>query len=355
MNDPLGHLLMFRIPSVLYSRKELTKAFEDNDIPTHPLPRPARLDKSFNKACSIVKGRWKKQVDSNGNEVRVTITPVESNEKYIQKDVVQECVRASLDTDGKYINEFNGSVIKLILRKDIAKATPESDTDRINKVMQIQTGGKTPDELKKDGTWAPGIDYADIAQDVIDTLDKLQNKVDDMAVRKAVRTTIEGYCYGNIYLGFRGVYLIPHDQEGRMNKLKKALSDLGIFCHSVPIIDTADQRKQLQHYLSNDLIRDINDFIVELEDNITSGFKRKDTKARMRRELHRYSTMVSNFSPNMTNKSEAQKLTGAVTKARIKFGATEKATELTKKRREKENIRKEESSSHVKHTHRSIV
>ena len=336
--DAFGHLVFQRIPTRLYSLKEVRQAFHDEGVPITHIPKGRDPVKAFQKACTKIARQWKNQTDSNGNSVRVSVTQVEDNERYIQRDIVQETVKGTIGVDNYAQNTFVGSIAKMILRKSVLQSTDADDPKRIMKAMVMQTNGKTAAQLVADGTWAPCIDYAAMMDEIITMTESMsKNVVDDQAVRKALIPTLKGFCSATAYMDFRGVMIVPDGKMGNLRKVMRAVTKLGIMIHSVPIYEDGDSTGEVIKYLTQTFSDDMA-VLREQMGNETS-FRRKPVREKVIREVKQFEDMVNQYKdacPEDVQKTlgkELMKTTMALDEAKQKKKVEDKRREAEKKRK----------------------
>jgi len=334
-----GHLVFQRIPTQLYDLGKVKQAFEDAGIPTHHIPHSRGMADAFAKACSKTARSWKNQTDATGKDIRVRITAVENNDDYLQRDIVQETVRGKQGKDNYAQNTFVGSVLKLIFRKQVASTVSADDKQKMRKVVSVQMNGKTPAQLVKDGTWAPGIDYGAMAHEIITLAETMcENTVDDQAIRKTMIATLKGHAAAVPYMDFRGVMLVPDGKSSEMKAISRAANDLGIMMHSVPIYESADVVKEMVGYLAKEFISDME--VLREQVGTETSFRRKDARAKMKREISRFEELVREYESSCP-KDVRLTLQKELFKTKMTLDTAEKDREIAAMRAESAKIRKQ--------------
>jgi hypothetical protein len=336
----IGYLFLYRVPSRIYSRDEITNVLtgsaygalchrDSNGKPVVPyLPSAPHDADAFRKACAIVGKEFRQVKDKYQRTVKIRITDVNSDNQYIQKDIVQEIVKAKTLTGlGLHQNEITESIAKITFRHRI----PGDITQK----LKIHPTVPIQDAISRE-YWAPGVNYMDMFKSLSDTLQELTGAISDVQFRAWVGEFMKWELRGRSFSPVRGTHFLPPTEKAEL--FIDALRSIdGVFAQIVPLYDEGSVLSDMAEHATEDIEQEIRTLIEEID--VKKGM-RSDKIKRVARELAYYAEIVAEYADmGMADKGRVVAL---LAKARMQLDMAVKAGDAHRERKAAERAYKKE-------------
>lgn len=337
----IGYLFLYRVPSRLYTRQEIEDVFthgkfkalcrkdaKDGSLHVPHIPSAPHDSDAFRKACAIVGKEFRSVKDRYQRTVKIRISDVHSDSEYIQKDIVQEIVKAKTLTDvGLHQNAITESIAKITFRHKIPG-------DLKQKLMIYPT---VPVQEAIDREyWAPGVNYVELFKRLEITLFDLKQSINDVQIRAWIGDFMKWELGGRSFSPVRGTHFLPAGEKAELFVEALKLID-GVFAQVVPLYDEGSTLRDLAEHQTQDIEQEIRTLIEEID--IKKGM-RSDKVKRVARELAYYGELVQQYGG--MGMADAGRVTALLAKAKLQLDMAITASDAEKERKAAERAYKRE-------------
>jgi len=334
MPEKIGSIATYTVKEGLYDTQLIRDAFTKAGLPLEYVPNAGDETNAFKMACSIVERRWKKRYDKMGNEVRIKIASVQDSESVSVRTIVQESVRAKDDSDGYASNIFKGNVFKMVLKKTMNP--PQIDV--------YTPDGLTPAELMANGTWADGIDYGLMVQEIMDVRSELiGGKTYAANIRRMIVDVLTKHCGARSFFGKGGVYFIHTNYYDRLALLSDTLESINVgqVMHA-SMYDENGLKAKAAQYFSENFVEEIQSLIDDID---TKNGMNKNKHERISRELSWFESLAQGYAADgLANLSVVK---NELVKAKLALVSSLQASQTKKMRAEQAKIRRDNDREKV--------
>lgn len=339
MADKLGYMFICTAPGGLYDRDKVEKALVDSGFPTTYLPGYGDPADKFRSGTSHAIKQFAKEhkKDAVGRRIKIKLTDVHVDEHVVQKDVVQEIVKAkTLQGAG-----VDGDLHENVIEESIAKLTWRRKFGTKVEDALVVYPKLLPDGTLDTSAWAPGIDYTILLAQLADDVKAMFNAVTDVQLRAMLRKMIADELHGRDASPVRGTFFIPADRTDELDRFRKLLSDIsdGIYGQSWTLYDEGTVKKDLQSYFENDMQAEVDALIAEMNESIKAGGAKANKRTRFEQEIKRFKHAAKQYN-GFVNK---QRIEAMLLQAELQLNIVSEATQNSKSQREAAKARQKES------------
>lgn len=278
--DKLGFMFIYTSPSKLYSRKAIEDALAANGFDPVHMPTLGDSGDKFRSGTSYAIKEFSRdhKKDALNRKVKIKLTDVHVDDTVIQKDIVQEIVKAKTlsgaGSDGDlHENAIEESIAKLTWRRKFGSTVAEK---------LVVYPKLHPDGSLDTSAWAPGIDYTQLLATLEQTVEEMFDSVTDVQLRAMVRKMLSLELHSRDASPVRGTFFVPADREHRMHDFKDLLNDIDpdIFAQSWTLYDEGNVKAELQAYFEGDMEREVQELLQEMTDAIVAGGAKANKRTR---------------------------------------------------------------------------